>query len=428
MVTTPRFSALWAINAPLDHVELHRQLAAFAHDGLDGVVFHPRFYRGEPEYLSDQYLGAVARTIESAAALGLEFWIYDENGWPSGTVGGRMLAEHPELRQRWLELQPDGGEGEPVVHRFERDGRAACVVERLGDGVDYLAPSIADRFLELCYARYADGMPPAAFAKVAGFFSDEPEFGLGHSHHELSREGAIPWTPDLPQAYAARHGDDLIPLLPALFGDHPQAAEVRERFWELVTDLFAERYLARIESWCSARGVRFTAHVKGEEHPLFQVPTVGSLGTVARSIDLPGLDALGRDPGNDFYPRQISSAARQFGDGRCMAEAFGGAGWGAGPADLQRVLSWLGGHGVTDFMLHIAQFRLDSAAIEDWPPSQPTHHGQELGQALDESEDDGVEKVHVSLRGEVERGRCAGRNGAGSVPQEQFGENIRPKP
>lgn len=374
-MTIPRFASLWAINAPLDTAELRRQLAGFAEDGLDGVVFHPRFYPGEPAYLGDEYLDFVADAIEAAAALGLDFWIYDENGWPSGTVGGRMLTEHPELRQRWLELRPAGNlpPGSTSLLAIDRDGAAFHLVERIGDGVDYLSPDLAGRFLELCYARYADGLPRDAFRHVAGFFSDEPEFGLGHSHHDLPPDGAVPWTPDLPAAYAARHGEDLVPLLPALFGPHPRAAEVRERFWELVTDLFAERFLARIDEWCRSRGVRFTAHVKGEEHPLFQVPTVGSLGAVARRMDLPGLDALGRDPGNDFYPRLVSSAARQFGDGRCMAEAFGGAGWGAGPADLERMLLWLGDHGVTDVMLHIAQYRLDSVAIEDWPPSQPTH-------------------------------------------------------
>ncbi|MBO3662236.1 hypothetical protein [Microbacterium stercoris] len=371
MTTTPTFSTLWAVNGPLEISELCRQLDDFAAAGLDGIVFHPRFYPDRPEYLGAEYLDIVSRLIIEADARGLAFWIYDENGWPSGTVGGEMLRRHPELRQRWLEMQPD--RGQLALTRFDHAGREWALVVREGEGVDYLAADLAGRFLELAYERYARGLSPEAFAKVAGFFSDEPEFGLGHAQHDLSPYGAVPWTSDLAERFRERHGEDLVAIAPRLFVDGDGAAITRVRFWELVTDLFSERYLARIDDWCRSHGVRFTAHVKGEEHPLFQLPTVGSLGAVSRAIGTPGIDALGRVPGNDFYPRQCSSVARQFGDGRAMAEVFGGAGWGAAPIDLERNLRWLGGHGITDFVLHLSQYRLDSAAIEDWPPSHPRH-------------------------------------------------------
>ena len=371
MPINPTFSPLGAVNGPLFLEVLPRQLDDFGAAALAGVVFHPRFYPDEPRYLDDDYLAIVSTLILDASERGLDFWIYDENGWPSGTVGGRMLERHPELRQQWVELQPDTGQ--PSLGRFHHGGEPWALVERFGGGVDYLAPALAGRFIDLCYARYAEGLAPEAFARVAGFFSDEPEFGLGHAHHELSPHGAIPWTADLPERFAEHHGSDLLDVLPAVFATDSRSAQVRGQFWELVTDLFAERYLATLDGWCRERGLRFTAHVKGEEHPLFQLPTVGSLGPVVRAIGLPGIDALGRHPVNDFYPRQASAIAHQFGDGRTMAEAFGGAGWGASPADLERYLRWLAGHGVTDFVLHLSQYRLDSPAIEDWPPSHPRH-------------------------------------------------------
>jgi hypothetical protein len=145
------------------------------------------------------------------------------------------------------------------------------------------------------------------------------------------------------------------------------------KFWELLTDIFNESFTVPINDWCKRHGKLFTAHLKGEEHPLFQVPTNGSCHQFFRHLSLPAIDALERFPSNHFYPRQVSSAAQQFGDGRCMVEAFGGAGWGGTPEDLERYLLWLGRHGLTDFVLHLSQFRLTSAAIRDWPPSQPLH-------------------------------------------------------
>jgi hypothetical protein len=165
----------------------------------------------------------------------------------------------------------------------------------------------------------------------------------------------------------------LFPQIRDLFFTTERSAAVRVRFWELLRDRFCTAFLAPLNEWCRAHGKRFTAHIKGEEHPLFQVPMVGSCSAVFRHLALPGIDTLERYPGNDFFPHQLVSSAQQFGDGRCMVEAFGGAGWGATPEDLERYLLWLGGHGITDFVMHLSQYRLDSAAIRDWPPSQPLH-------------------------------------------------------
>ena len=60
----------------------------------------------------------------------------------------------------------------------------------------------------------------------------------------------------------------------------------------------------------------------------------GSLCQNLKQINVPAVDALERYPGNHYYPRTVSSLSRQFSDGRCMAEALGGSGWGLSPADL----------------------------------------------------------------------------------------------
>lgn len=366
---SPRFLSFWAINGPLDEAALCRQLEQLRAAGMDGVVFHPRFYPNEPPYLGADYLRIVSRTILHAKALGLAFWIYDEDGWPSGTVGGQLLRQHPDVAQRYLGLVRE--RPERCLGEFEHAGQHWYLADTTGPGVDYLNPELARHFLALTHERYRTGLTPEAFYYVEAFFCDEPEFGLGHAYFSLPPDGALPWTPGLPAAFRARYGEDLLPLIPQLFFPGADAEAMRVKFWELLTDLFGQAFLAPLDAWCRAHGKRFTAHIKGEEHPLFQVGMVGSCQQVFRQLSLPGIDALERFPGNHFFPRQVSSVARQFGDGRCMAEAFGGAGWGGGPADLEQHLLWLGQHGLTDFVLHLQQFRLDSAAIRDWPPSQP---------------------------------------------------------
>ena len=367
----PRFYSLWAINGALDQKRLRGQLDRLKSAGLDGVVFHPRFYPNEPPYLSERYLQEVSGAILHAKSIGLAFWIYDEDGWPSGTVGGQLLKKFPQDTQRWAELVTE--KPERCLAEFERDGKKWFVAERIGAGVDYFNPELTQHFLELTHERYRTGLAPEAWEHVGAIFCDEPEFGLGHAYDSLSKHGAIPWTPKLPELFRQRHGEDLLPLIPKLFFPGEDSEETRIRFWELLTDIFNESFTTPLNEWCKRHGKLFTAHVKGEEHLLFQMPTSGSCSQFFRNLSLPGIDALERFPSNHFYPSQVSSAAQQFGDGRCMVEAFGGAGWGATPEDLERYLLWLGRHGLTDFVLHLSQYQLTSAAIRDWPPSQPLH-------------------------------------------------------
>jgi hypothetical protein len=366
-----KFYTFWAINGALDERLLCQQLDQMRQLGFDGAVFHPRFYPNEPPYLSDEYLEIVSRTILHAKSIGMEFWLYDENGWPSGTVGGELLIEHPDDRQQWADLTLDGlGD---VLASFEHDGQSYQVLRRLGDGVDYLSPNLAGHFLTMTYERYRTGLAPEAFEYVSAFFSDEPEFGLGHAFDHLSPLGAIPWTTNLPAYYFARNRASLEADLPSLFFDIEGYEQVRLRFWETLTDLFSESFVGPIDAWCQQHGKRFTAHVKGEEHPLFQVPTSGSCHQIFQHLALPGIDALERYPSGHFFPRQVASVAQQFGTGDCMAECFGGAGWGATPLDFERYICWLAGHGINHFVVHLYQYKLTSNAIHDWPASTPAH-------------------------------------------------------
>jgi len=369
MPNAPVFYSLWAINAALDSVRLRSQLDDFKKAGLDGVVFHPRFYPNVPPYLSDEYLDVVSDTILYAKSLGLRFWIYDENGWPSGTVGGELLRRYPGDAQQWLGLVEE--KPEDCVGEFDHNGGRRYLERHHGPGVDYLSRNLCNHFIELTYERYRTGLAPEAFEHVEAFFCDEPEFGLGHVFDSLPPDGAIPWTNGLLERYKARYADDLSLDHLWVAGEH--SSTTRIRFWEMLRDLFCEAFLGPLNAWCKDHGKLFAAHIKGEEHPLFQVQMVGSCDSVFQSLSLPGIDSLERDPGNDYFPRQLASSAAQFGTGRCMAEAFGGAGWGAGPEDLEQYLIWLGRHGITDFIMHLSQYQLDSAAIQDWPPSQPLH-------------------------------------------------------
>ncbi|MBB3111516.1 hypothetical protein FHS18_003584 [Paenibacillus phyllosphaerae] len=351
------FLSFWAINDSLHLGRLNRQLDDMRAAGFDGVVFHPRQYPDDPPYLSDSYFSLVSEVILYAKSIGMTFWIYDENGWPSGIAGGDVLLRRPECRCEWIEWeeQEDGGK--------IRFGSKQAVSSLDGEATAL--------FLQLTYDGYRTGLTPEAFGHVAGFFSDEVAFLDGHGL--TLKTGAIPWDARVVERYRSRFGGELLPLLPLLFTPGVDAELIRARYWELLTDLLADNFYRPVADWCAKYGKKFTAHLKAEEHPYFQLSYSGSCLEMLRFVETPAVDALERYPGNDYYPKIARSVAMQQGRDGALAEVMGGGGWGVSPEAFTNYMLWLAGHGIETFVVHLNQYRLGTQAIQDWPPSMPGH-------------------------------------------------------
>ena len=59
----------------------------------------------EPDYLTDEYLRLFAFAAEEAEKRGMTLWLYDEDGWPSGSAGGHVGTAKPQLCGRKLEAR-----------------------------------------------------------------------------------------------------------------------------------------------------------------------------------------------------------------------------------------------------------------------------------------------------------------------------------
>jgi hypothetical protein len=176
-----------------------------------------------------------------------------------------------------------------------------------------LDPKACEYFLQITHERYKKELHPEAFDYVTGFFSDEVGFLDGHSVAVSC--GGIPWTEDLQNKYMEKYGEDLVSKLPQVFMKGKGYETVRARFWELLTDALNDGFYNPIRNWCDANGKKFTAHLKGEENPFFQLSYSGSSFHVLKNATLPAIDALERFPGNNYYPRIAHSVSAQFGSG-----------------------------------------------------------------------------------------------------------------
>lgn len=80
----------WSWNNYLDEAELCRQIEEMKSAGIGGFIMHARTGLKE-EYLGEKWFSCIGACLQKAKELGMEAWVYDENGWPSGFVGYRPI-------------------------------------------------------------------------------------------------------------------------------------------------------------------------------------------------------------------------------------------------------------------------------------------------------------------------------------------------
>jgi hypothetical protein len=89
----------WFLNDRCEDILIDRQIEEFVQGGIETVVLHPRDGLLLP-YGSDDWFDFVRTTTLKLASRGIEVWLYDEDPYPSGNAGGRIVIDHPELAAR----------------------------------------------------------------------------------------------------------------------------------------------------------------------------------------------------------------------------------------------------------------------------------------------------------------------------------------
>ena len=330
-------------------------LQLWAARGAGGIMAMPP---GGEAYLSDGFLRALAAVVAEAKQRGLYVWLYDEDAYPSGYAGNRIVPEHPDWEARGLlydrqtvtgpadvslrfaELvtrdravlravwaypihdgTPDLSGGQDLT--AEADGFAlswsapagdwavVALIERpMFEGTHSEAnlagprrlPNILDprptkAFLDLTYEAYRKHVGSEFGKTIPAIFTDEPAINTATLKGEQPYP-AIPWSDDLPRRFEKTSGYPLLPKAIALFEDlGDQTLRVRYDFWRTVSDLVEQSYFAQIGDWCRAHKIAFTGHVLWEETLVWHCAFCGSAFQALRQMDWPGLDLLGAQAG-----------------------------------------------------------------------------------------------------------------------------------
>jgi hypothetical protein len=386
-----RGAPFWSWNDDLQPEELRRQVRLHKEAGLGGYFMHARIGLITP-YLSERWMECIEATVDEGRKVGTASWLYDEDRWPSGSVGRVITDMGPEWRQKSIELLEatpkkfKPAENPLVTFLARRQGRPArpgklVGLRRLPDHppaggppdaggkkvfhfymkthgyADTLSPRVVDKFIELTHEAYKKRVGADFGQAIPGVFTDEPNY-----RH-------VPWTEDLPAYFMQRNGYDLLEHLPSIFFEVGNWRKVRYDFWSAVTQRYVETFSKRLGEWCQNNRLAFTGHQLAEDTLSSQIHHIGAAMPHYEYMQAPGIDHLCRRLGSTLLVKQVSSAAHQMGGRRVLSETFGCSGWNVSFWELKWIAEWQYVLGVDLMCQHLELYSSKGCRKRDYPPS-----------------------------------------------------------
>ena len=409
-----RGTPFWSWNCELDRDELTRQIDCLREMGFGGYHMHCRTGMATP-YLTEEFFDLVSACVEKGKENGMLSWLYDEDRWPSGSAGGRVTRNAPELRQRYMtadEELPTGlldrdtavKEGKSyLIAAFDivkneigelisyekvdsdaplKDGaeRRYFVCHSVGASpwyngsyyIDTLNPDAAKEFLHVTYDAYKDHFGDDFGEAVPAIFTDEPQFATKRPLPFSTGGGRVsfPWTPRLPEVFYERFGYDIVGRLPEIIYELPngEPSHARYAFHDNVAEMFARGFNDPCGKWCEENGIAFTGHLMEEPTLESQTHAVGDAMRCYRNMQLPGIDML-CDRVELTTAKQTQSAVHQYGREGMTSELYGVTNWDFDFRGHKFQGDWQAALGVTVRVPHLSWVSMQGDAKRDYPAS-----------------------------------------------------------
>lgn len=342
----------------------------------------------DPPFMSPRWWDIFNAVCTYGEQRGFQLWLYDQIGFSGANIQGHLVAENPDHAGRALTcIRADAStgavdravpsDGEPLAAWFApSDGspvtpvpvvdRRAAVERGAGElvvaftvtiGFDYFSNAASSALIDRVFGEYERRLGHQFGRGIGGVFQDELPDVPGWSHDFLER-------------FEAEAGYDLLPFLPALFGDPVPAGALdsaRARLdYHRVRALLARRaFFDPLSAWLDAAGLPcgFDQQSPARDGS----PT----GGVVQYADYLQTHAGYRIPGNDQWgdSKIHSSLAHANGHDRVWIEAFYSSGWGG---TLEETYDWLAPYfrrGANLYNPHAVYYSTRSGWFEWAPPS-----------------------------------------------------------
>lgn len=363
----------WSINSKLEKAEIIRQIQEMKSYGLGGFVFHARTGL-VTEYLSDEWFEMVEAALLEAKRLGMIVWIYDENGWPSGFVGGKLL-EKESNRATYLtyEILDEYDENAYAVYEYTENGGARWLKEKeviegkyytvyknTSDAyTDILNPEVTDQFIEETYEKYHQRFADCFGKELIGFFTDEPQYYRYDAPIAAVTE----------KEFLQENGYDVREGLLYLFVQNEKGYPFRVQYYNLMNRLYCENFYKRLMDWCESKGCLLTGHTVEETFLTTQMWGSADAATSYLYEHIPAIDNLEKSLTAEISAKLIGSVASQAGKNIVCTETFGVSGYSVTPKQLKLIADKQYVYGVNTMVQHLYNYSLAGQGKTDCPPS-----------------------------------------------------------
>lgn len=359
----------WSWNDKLEIEELRRQIRWMNENGIGGFFMHARGGL-QTEYMSDDWMQCIDACCEEAEKNGMDAWGYDENGWPSGFGGGKLL-ENIENRDRYLEYKTGDFDPEADITYLIEEDELVRVSEKETDDiylniyirrsvstVDILNPDVVKQFLSVTHEKYKEHFGAEFSQKFKGFFTDEPQFYRG---------GGTPYSSQIVTYFKENYQEDVEDGLGLLFVKKKGWRRFRYRYWLAMQRLMLHSYAKQIYDWCEENHVQLTGHYIEENTMGHQVSCCGGIMPFYAYMHIPGIDWLSGDTELELGPKQVASVASQMGKQQVLTETFAARGWNCTPEELRRIAGFQYAHGVNLMCHHLVPYSEHGQRKRDYP-------------------------------------------------------------
>lgn len=397
----------WSWNDKLELDELRRQIEWMNEVEIGGFFMHARGGL-KTEYLSEEWMECIEACAEHAEKLGMDAWAYDENGWPSGFAGGKLL-EDPNNCDRYILSDIGAFDPNATVSYLLDDEKLIRATDGKADGeylnihiitavstADILNPEVMDKFIGLTHEAYKARFGEDFSKKIKGFFTDEPQYQRWHT----------PFSNMMFNYFETEYGVDILDEIGLLFVEKKGYRRFRYRYWKAMQHLMLEGFAKKIHKWCKDNGVSFTGHYIEEGSLSGQMLACAGIMPFYAHMDMPGIDWLGRKTENMIPARQLASVAAQFDKRQTLTETFGCCGWQITPTDVKRIADFQFLGGVNMLCHHLVPYSEHGQRKKDYPAHYTSvnpwverefadfnRYYTRLGHLISESE----EKVNVAM-------------------------------
>ncbi len=359
----------WSWNDKLEKEKLIDQVHWMNDNGIGGYFMHARSGL-QTEYLSEEWMQCIEACADEAEKLDMKAWIYDENGWPSGFVGGKLLEEEKN-RDRYILVKEGAFDKSATVNYLMTEEELVRVSEEQSAAANYLNlyihtavstadilnPDVVKQFLTLTHEAYKKRFGDKFTQKIEGFFTDEPQYQRWHTSYTDMME--IYWK--------EQYDEDILDGLGLLFVEKKGYRSFRYRYWKAMQTLMLNNFAKQLYEWCDNNGVKLTGHYVEEGTIGYQLMCCGGMMPFYEYEHIPGIDWLGKWTDNVLAAKQVGSVAAQLGKNQVLTETFGCCGWDVKPSDLRRIVGAQYVNGVNMMCHHLLPYSERGTRKYDYP-------------------------------------------------------------